>query len=376
MATVMKRKVVHSRRTTPNAASTCAAIALDETLQPSLGSGGGGGGGSRVRFMKVLSSCAPVVHPHPPSSRLPPPTSPPPLLSTATTTATTTSTPASTAAPLPEAAAQGMIGELEILAYRVTLVGGGGGGDDGSGGEPAAAVAAALAEEVEETLGAVRELEGCGDLDAAVEQLDVENGRPSAWFAVAAFAEASSGGGGSGGGGGGEEEPFCRALLREAASRGHVCAAAELAARLFPSAEACALMDAAARRGHPRAHLLVAQLLEDGNEALRVPADPALALKWLRLAAASYYPAATYALGQRHEHGRELTEAYRCFSAGAARGHIESMLALGKLYLMGRGVLEPRAACETAMKAEKWLKIAARQGSTEAVYLLGRLVTW
>eukprot|EP01063_Lacrimia_lanifica_P025446 TRINITY_DN33262_c0_g1_i1.p1 TRINITY_DN33262_c0_g1~~TRINITY_DN33262_c0_g1_i1.p1 ORF type:complete len:308 (+),score=102.91 TRINITY_DN33262_c0_g1_i1:40-963(+) len=190
------------------------------------------------------------------------------------------------------------------------------------------------------------------------------------------------------------EEEFTILLLREAEAEGSIVAAVELGARLLPNHSALPFLDKACKKDHPKAQYLISCILEDGLS--NIPTDQVLARKWLTRAADAQYPPATYLMGLRSEQGTvnapayapdsssssssspaasapDYTKAYKFYVSGALKGHVDSQLGLGKLYLMG-ALLPPPQAMETKEKASKWLSLAASNGSVEATHLLSRII--
>ena len=239
---------------------------------------------------------------------------------------------------LPQGKLNGLLGEMELMAYHVTL-------------DPK------LRAEVDDTLAAIRDLQECTSLEAVVEKMD--EFCANSLYAAAALAEKEP-----------KEADFAALLLKEAASLGHLCASVELAAKTFPSQESLAGLDGLTSKLHPKAQFLFATVLEEGAEG--VEPDPVLAKQWLNASASTHYPPATFALGLGYEREKDFPNAYHFYLEGAERGHVDSQLALGKVYLLGSDLLTPPSNFETLEKAEKWLRTAARSGSTEATFLLER----
>ncbi|KAJ9471217.1 Secretory immunoglobulin A-binding protein EsiB [Diplonema papillatum] len=222
-----------------------------------------------------------------------------------------------------------------------------------------------LLDEVEEVLGACHEVAALS-LEDAVSKSEAAGFSVASLVAVAVRADATEG-----------EDEFRDLTLQAAAEAGCVAAMVELGARRLKSAEtlpeALQLLDAAAQAAHPKALYLVSTVLE---EARGVPQDLPRSLHYLHRSAGAGYPPALFSLGLKHELGlsgtpRDLSLAFKYYSRGAAARHVDSQLALGKLYLMGE-ILEDKAV-EVRAKAEKWLRMAAGQGSVEAAHLLNHM---
>jgi Sel1 repeat len=164
-----------------------------------------------------------------------------------------------------------------------------------------------------------------------------------------------------------------RAALAEEASGAQVAAPAFLASVRFAPPPAgdpadVTAVNGAARAGDGTAALRLGAMYERGRG---LPADPAAAERWYRVAAGAGEVDALYNLGVLHEQGigrpRDPQAAVAWFRRASDQRDAQAQLNLGLLYYRGDGVDRDLA------QARAFLDLAARNGSARARDLLERL---
>lgn len=136
------------------------------------------------------------------------------------------------------------------------------------------------------------------------------------------------------------------------------------------AARAAQYYEKAAKFDHPDAQVALAQLLLSGAEG--VPANPAKAINWLKLAARNDNADALFALGRAHEFGTampaDIQRAALFYKEAALGGNAQAQNALGTMFYEGTVLPKDLKA------ARQWFDAAAQRGDADAMFNLAAML--
>jgi len=170
------------------------------------------------------------------------------------------------------------------------------------------------------------------------------------------------------------------ALIQRAADNGHASAAYSIAQRkasdielLFDNtdlSDAILLYEKAAKLGHVKAQKWLADVHAPKR---KFHGDIKKHIHWIQKSAQGGDREAQFTLSEAHMQGvvvnKSKKEAFKWLEQSAKRGHVKAQIEIGKVYLSG--FLEKEKNPKLAME---WLKLAGRNGSGEAIMVLGMIL--
>jgi len=170
------------------------------------------------------------------------------------------------------------------------------------------------------------------------------------------------------------------ALIQRAADNGHAQAAYAIAQRKASDfvliwdnedlSDAILLYEKAANLGHVKAQKWLADVHAPKR---KFHGDINKHIHWIQKSAQGGDREAQFTLSEAHMQGvvvnKSKKEAFKWLEQSAKRGHVKAQTEIGKVYLSG--FLEKEKNPKLAME---WLKIAGRNGSGEAIMVLGMIL--